>query len=85
MIAPLQAKAVGVELDQRRDHVVEGQDAFGSRRRAKQTFARAARWSAPSHQAAWWACGFDPPCSFLRAVSELAGPLTGPVSPAGMR
>ena len=52
VIAPLQAKSVRVELDQRRDHVVEGQDALGSRWRAKQTFARAARWLAPSHQAA---------------------------------
>ena len=52
VVAPLQAKSVRVELDQRRDHVVLGQDALGSRRRAKQTFARAARWSAPSHQAA---------------------------------
>ena len=41
-----------VELDQRRDHVVLGQDALGSRRQAKQTFARAARWSMPGHQAA---------------------------------
>jgi hypothetical protein len=38
-IAPLPAKSVLVELDQRRDHVVKGQDALGSRRRAKQTFA----------------------------------------------
>ena len=85
MIAPLQAKSVGVELDQRRGHVVQGQDALGSRRRAKQTFARAARWSAPNHQAARWACGSDRPCSFLRAVSAFAGPSTRPVSPAGMR
>ena len=42
VVAPLQAKSVRVELDQRRDHVVEGQDALGSRRRAKQTFDRAA-------------------------------------------
>jgi hypothetical protein len=48
----LQAKSVRVELDQRRDHVVEGQDALESRRRAKQTSAPAAPWSAPSHQAA---------------------------------
>src|SRR3984885_12200219 len=47
VVAPLQAESVGVELDQRRDHVVEGQDALGSRLRAKQTFARAARWSGP--------------------------------------
>jgi hypothetical protein len=52
VIAPLHAKSVRVEFDQRRDHVVLGQDALGSRRQAKQTFARAARWSAPSHQAA---------------------------------
>ena len=26
MVAPLQAQSVRVELDQRRDHVVEGQD-----------------------------------------------------------
>src|ERR1700727_2264991 len=39
VVAPLQAESVGVELDQRRDHVVEGQDALGSRLRAKQTFA----------------------------------------------
>ena len=51
VVAPLQAKSVRVDLDQRRDHVVEGQDALGSRW-AKQNFARAARWSAPSHQAA---------------------------------
>ena len=43
---------VRVELDQRRDHVVEGQDALGSRCPTKQTFAPATRWSAPSHQAA---------------------------------
>jgi hypothetical protein len=39
VIEPLQAKSARVELDQRRDHVVKGQDALGSRRRAKQTFA----------------------------------------------
>ena len=43
VIAPLQAKSVRVELDQRGDRIVEGQDALGSPRRAKQTFARAAR------------------------------------------
>ena len=48
----VQAKSSRVELDQRRDHLVEGQDALGSRCRAKQTFARAARWLAASHQAA---------------------------------
>jgi hypothetical protein len=52
VIAPLQAQSVRVELDQRRDHVVKGHDALGSRRQAKQTFAPATRWSAPSHQAA---------------------------------
>jgi hypothetical protein len=52
VIAPLQAKPIRVELDQRRDHVIDGQDALGSRREAKQTFARGARWSAPSHQTA---------------------------------
>jgi hypothetical protein len=41
VIAPLQAKSVRVELDQRRDYIVKGQDTLGSRRRAKQTFARA--------------------------------------------
>ena len=51
VVAPLQAKSVRVELDQRRDHVVEGQDALGPLR-AKQTFARAVRWSAPSHPTA---------------------------------
>ena len=34
-----------VELDQRRDHVVKGQDP-----RAKQTFACAARWPESGHQ-----------------------------------
>ena len=52
VVAPLQAKSVRVELDQRRDRVVQRRDSLRSRRRAKQTFARAARWSAPSHQAA---------------------------------
>src|SRR3984957_19465954 len=53
VVAPLQAKSVRVELDQRRDHVVLGQDALGSRCRAKQTFARAARWPAPRARCAW--------------------------------
>jgi hypothetical protein len=52
VVAPLEAKPVRVELDQRRDHVVKGEGALGSRRWAKQTFARAAGWSAPSHQGA---------------------------------
>jgi hypothetical protein len=52
VVAPLQANPVRVELDQRRDHVVLGQDALGSRRGAKQAFAPATRWSAPGHQAA---------------------------------
>jgi hypothetical protein len=85
VVAPLQAKTLQVELDRRRDHAVEGQDALGSRRRAKQTFARAARWSAPSHQAARWACGSDRPCSFLRAASQFVGPSTRPVLLAGIR
>ena len=72
VIAPLQAKAVRVELDQRRDRVIKRRDALGSRRRAKQTFARATRWLTPSHQAALWACNSDRPCSFLRAVLELS-------------
>ena len=32
VVAPLEAKSVRVEFDQRRDHVVQGQDALGSRR-----------------------------------------------------
>ena len=51
-VAPLQAKAICVELDERGDRVIERQDAVGSRRRAKQTFVDAARWPALGHQAA---------------------------------
>jgi len=51
-VAPLQAKAICVELDERCDRVFERQDAVGSRRRAKQTFVDTARWSALGHQAA---------------------------------
>jgi hypothetical protein len=45
----LQTKSVRVELDQRRDQVVEGQDALGSRRRGNLTLADTAPWSTPSH------------------------------------
>ena len=42
-VAPLQTKAIHIELDEPGDRVIEREEAVGSRRRSKQTFADAVR------------------------------------------
>ena len=52
LVAPLQAKSVRVELDQRRDRVVQRQDFLEVAAPGEADLRPRARWSAPSHQPA---------------------------------
>src|SRR5208337_4002207 len=74
VVAPLQAKAVQIEIDEAADHVVERRNAIRSRHRRKQGLADAVRLSALRHYAARRACGFAERDDFFRTAAEFARP-----------